>query len=222
MLRPPFLLLFLLLSASVWAQELTILGRRVDAETGEPLPYASIYVGKGRGTLTNIEGNYRLSLSEQDVLTISYVGYEKLKIAASKMSKIVKLKPFERELREVVVSPIDEINILKQVIKNLKDDFSKHKTDRQAYFLRTLMRNRKDSYLIESLMAWNSAVNLRDDETFSGIYGINSAGIVSSLDLRLTNIHRVAEIGAHTFQSKSGKGQSSLSTACRQSRNIIM
>ena len=50
MLRTPFLLLFLLLSASVWAQELTIQGRIVDAETGEPLPYASIYVGEGRGT----------------------------------------------------------------------------------------------------------------------------------------------------------------------------
>jgi len=202
MLRAKFLFLFLLLSVSIWAQELTIQGRVIDAETGESLPYASIYVGEGKGTLTNIEGEFRLSLSEQDYLTVSYVGYEKRKINASEVARIVRLKPFKRQLREVVVQPIDELDILKQVIKNLKKDFSKHKTDRQAYFLRTLMRNRKDSYLIESLMAWNSAVNLRDDETFSGIYGINSEGITSSLDLRLTNIHRMVEIGAHTFQSK--------------------
>ena len=202
MLRTKFLFLFLLLSVSIWAQELTIQGRIIDAETGESLPYASIYVGEGRGTLTNIEGEYRLSVSEQDFLTISYVGYEKRKFKASEVAKVVKLKPFKRQLREVVVKPIDEMDILKQVIKNLKNDFSKHKTDRQAYFLRTLMKNKRDSYLIESLMAWNSAVNLRDDETFSGIYGINSEGNASSLDLRLTNIHRMVEIGAHTFQSK--------------------
>lgn len=202
MQRTLFLLSFWLLSVSVWAQELTIQGRVIDAETGELLPYASIYVGEGRGTLTNIDGNFRLSLSEQDFLTISYVGYEKQRIVASKVPKLVKLKPFKRELKEVVVVPIDEMDILKQVIKNLKNDFSKHKTDRQAYFLRTLMRNRKDSYLIESFMTWNSAVNLRNDETFSGIYGINSEGKASRINLNLTNIHRVAEIGAKTFQSK--------------------
>ena len=202
MRRALFLLLILLLSVSVWAQELTIQGRVIDAETGETLPYASIYVGEGRGTLTNIDGEYRLSVSEQDFLIVSYVGYEKRKIKASEVAKVIKLKPFEQQLKEVVVKPIDELDILKQVIKNLKSDFSKHKTDRQAYFMRVLMKNRKDSYLIESLMAWSSAVNLRDDETFSGIYGINSEGNTSSLDLRLTNIHRVAEIGAHTFQSK--------------------
>ena len=202
MQRTLFLLSFWLLSVSVWAQELTIQGRVVDSETGESLPYASIYVSEGKGTLTNVDGEYRLSLSEQDILIISYIGYEKQRIMASQVPRSVRLKPFKQELREVVVKPIDEMDILKQVIKNLKTDFSKHKTDRQAYFLRTLMRNRRDSYLIESLMAWSSAVNLRDDETFSGIYGINSEGNASSLDLRLTNIHRVAEIGAHTFQSK--------------------
>ena len=116
MLRTKFLFLFLLLSVSIWAQELTIQGRVIDAETGELLPYASIYVGEGRGTLTNIEGEYRLSVSEQDFLTISYVGYEKRKIKASEVAKVVKLKPFKRQLREVVVKPIDEMDILKQVI----------------------------------------------------------------------------------------------------------
>ena len=57
-------------------------GRVVDAETGEPLPYTAIYVEKGRGALTNIEGDYRLSVSNQDVLTFSFVGFEKLKLKA--------------------------------------------------------------------------------------------------------------------------------------------
>ena len=40
MRRTQFLFLFFLLFASVWAQELTIQGRVIDAETGETLPYA--------------------------------------------------------------------------------------------------------------------------------------------------------------------------------------
>ena len=83
----------------VVAQELTLQGQIRDAETGEPLPYASIYVAAGHGTLTNAEGNFSLSAEYQDVLTFSYVGYEKLKLKATDVPRVVKLKPFARYLK---------------------------------------------------------------------------------------------------------------------------
>ena len=113
----------------------------------------------------------------------------------------VRLKPYEQALREVEVRPVDKLGVLAAVIKNLKRDFSRHKKDRQAYFMRALLKNDKDSYLIESLMGWRSAVNLRDDETFSGIFGMNAEGEKSSIKLRLTNIHHMAEIGPSAFMS---------------------
>ena len=199
MRRTLFSILFLLLSVSVWGQELTLQGRVIDAETGEPLPYASIYVDAGRGTLTNTEGDFRLTVSGQNILLVSYVGYEKQRVKASEVSGTIRLMPFKQQLKEVVVVPIDKWNILKQVIRNLKKDYSSHKADRQGYFMRTLMRNSADSYLIESLMGANSAVNLRDEETFSGIYGKNAVGDSSRMGLDFTNIQHMTEIAPHTI-----------------------
>ena len=196
-----FSLLFVLLSASAWAQQVTLRGRVVDAETGETLPYVAIFAAAGRGTLTNTDGEFRLSVSPEDVLTISYVGYEKQKLKASEVPMEVRLKPFERMLGEVVVKPVDEKDILKQVIRNLKKDYSSHKADRQGYFVRTLMRNRADSYLIESFMGANSAVNLREEETFSGIYGKNAAGDSSRMGLGFTNIQHLTEVAPRTSAS---------------------
>ena len=193
--------LLLLLSVPVWGQELTIQGRIIDAETGETLPYASIYVGEGRGTLTNIEGEYRLTLSKQDVLTFSYVGYEKLRMKATDVSKIVRLKPFSRALKEVVVVPVDEWAIVKKVINNLKKDFSKHKNDRHGYFMRTWMKDKWDSNLLECFMAALSAANLREEETLSGICGKNAEGDSSRMGLYYTNIQKMTEIGPSAFMS---------------------
>ena len=57
-----------------FCEELTLQGRVVDAETGEPLPYVNIRVGNGIGTLTNIEGSFKLLTEEKYVLSFSFVG----------------------------------------------------------------------------------------------------------------------------------------------------
>ncbi|MBP5393361.1 MAG: carboxypeptidase-like regulatory domain-containing protein, partial [Bacteroidaceae bacterium] len=199
------LLFFLLLlwTAQAFGQDamLTVTGRVVDAVTGEPLPYASVYMDKGKGTLTNIEGDFRLTASPQDILTFSFIGFEKMSMQAWEVPSRVRLKPYEQALREVEVRPVDKLGVLAKVIKNLKRDFSKHKKDRRGYFMRALMKNSRDSYLIESLMGWRSAVNLRDDETFSGVYGINAQGKMSRMGLTTTNISRMSEISPSAFQS---------------------
>lgn len=191
----------LLFSVSAWAQELILQGHVVDAETGEVLPYATVYVSEGRGTLTNADGEFKLKVQPQDLLTFSYVGYEKLYIKAAELPNEIKMKAFQQMLREVTVKPVDDMNILEQVIKNLKQDYSKHKKERQGYFLRALMQNQEDSYLIECFLTGRSAVNLREAETLSGMSGMNAEGKESSIGMTSTNIHRLAEIGACTYQS---------------------
>ncbi len=180
---------------------LTVTGRVVDAATGEPLPYAAVYKQNGTGTLTNIEGDFHLTASLQDILTFSFVGFEKMSMQAWEVPPTVRLKPYEQALREVEVRPVDKLNVVSEVIKNLKRDLARHKKDRKAYYMRALLKNSKDSYLIESLMGWRSAVNLRDDETFSGIYGVNAGGEASIMGLNTTNISRMSEISPSAFQS---------------------
>ena len=195
------IMLLLACLTPIVAQDLTLQGKVRDAETGEPLPYASIYVPAGRGTLTNAEGNFSLSVGSQDVLTFSFIGYEKLKLKATNVPRVVKLKPFARDLKEVVVVPVDEWDVVKQVINNMKKDFSKHKAEKQGYFMRTWMKDKWDSNLIECFMAALSASNLREEETFSGIYGMNSKGDSSRMKLYFTNIQKMTEIGPSCFMS---------------------
>lgn len=78
-LRSSVLLLFLSLTASVWAQEkATLSGHIRDAGSGEELIGANIYVmEKGSGASTNVYGFYSLSLDPGNYrLVYSYLGYE--------------------------------------------------------------------------------------------------------------------------------------------------
>ena len=195
------ILLLLVCLPPLVAQDLTLQGQVRDAETGMPLPFASIYVVAGRGTLTNAEGDFSLSAENQDVLTFSYVGYEKLKLKATDVPRIVKLKPFARDLKEVVVVSVDKWDVVKRVINNMKKGFSKHKAEKQGYFMRTWMKDKWDSNLIECFMAALSASNLREEETLSGIYGMNSKGDSSRMGLNFTNIQKMTEMGPSCFGS---------------------
>lgn len=186
-------LLFLFLPILCLAQE-QVGGRVLDAETGETLPYAIVYVESEKKALTNQNGEFIVTASPNDVLTFSYVGYEKLRIQASKMKPVVRLKPMSNELREVVVRPVDVMDILKELIKNLKRDYQKHMFDERGYFMRGMLSGLGDTYLIESFVKASSAVNIRDVAVISGRMGLNEEGNSSSMQLQFTNVQRIAGV----------------------------
>ena len=209
-------LFFVLLPVLAQSQTLALHGRVVDAETGAPLPYAAIYLEKGRGAMTNADGDFSLSVLQGDVLTFSFIGFERQIFVAAEVPKVVKLMPFEQALDEVTVHPVNELDIVRQVIKNLKTDFSRNKRARQSYFLRALLKNDEDSYLIESILSARSSVNLREEELLSARRGQNQEGDDSRMNLQFTNLQRVIEIGpsafANSYWLKAIKPLHSLST----------
>lgn len=72
------LLLFLVLSISntAWAQNQTVKGRVIDSKLKEALMGVSILeIGTSNGTVTDLDGNFTLSVPKGAVLRISYVGY---------------------------------------------------------------------------------------------------------------------------------------------------
>ena len=201
----PLLFLLLLLPLSALAQTKAgrlLTGRVIDAETGEPLPYVAVYIGGGHGTLTNSEGYFHVDPNAvEGMLALSYIGYEKQQVAVSALPAIIRMKPMQMVLREVVVTP-DEVNdILRRVIQHIERDYKKRKKETKGYFVRHLIRNTSDSYLIEGFLRARAAVNLREETMLSGIGGRNEAGEESNLRLRRTNLQRVTEVGARTFQS---------------------
>jgi TonB-linked SusC/RagA family outer membrane protein len=97
--------LFILVSHSLWAQERAISGKITEGETGEGLPGVTILeVGTNNGTVTDIEGNYNISVSEGAQLNISFVGFKTETINVRNQSNInVVLNIDVTALDEVVV-----------------------------------------------------------------------------------------------------------------------
>lgn len=88
------------------AQDRIITGTVISADDQEPLPGVSVVVtGTSRGTVTDLEGTYRVGVEEGDAsLTFSFVGYETRNIPIQDRSEIdVQLSPSVREMEEVVV-----------------------------------------------------------------------------------------------------------------------
>ena len=94
----------LFLSLSAFAQQISIKGHVVDA-TGEPVIGASV-VEKGttNGTITDVDGNFSLSVPTNSTLTISFVGYKMQTVPVNgKNSLKVTLQEDTEVLDEVVV-----------------------------------------------------------------------------------------------------------------------
>lgn len=102
------LALFMLFGFSAFAQELSISGKVTDPDNG-PIPGVNVLVkGTTQGTITDIEGNYRINVSEDDeTLVFSFVGYETQEVAINSRTTVdVSLALDARELGEVVVTAL--------------------------------------------------------------------------------------------------------------------
>ena len=97
------LLVGLFLSVGVYAQNITVKGHVKDA-TGLEVIGANV-VEKGNtsnGTITDLDGNFTLSVPKGATLTISFIGYQTQEVAAAPMV-MVTLKDDAELLSEVVV-----------------------------------------------------------------------------------------------------------------------
>ena len=97
--------LFILLAASVYAQNVRVTGNVKDAQTGENVPFAAIVVkGTTSGVSTDANGNYSLDAPANATLEFSSVGYETQSIAiAGKKVINVSLVPDFEALNETIV-----------------------------------------------------------------------------------------------------------------------
>ncbi|HLA54732.1 MAG TPA: carboxypeptidase-like regulatory domain-containing protein [Flavobacterium sp.] len=117
---------FFLLIVFLGARAIGQTGKIIDATTGESIPYANIQFNETQSLISNTEGFF--SLSETDngdnaVLVISYLGYatSQLTVGELKAGQLtVKLQPSVYELDEVHVSKLPSANaIMAEVKKNL-------------------------------------------------------------------------------------------------------
>ncbi len=92
--------------ASVAAQQSTITGTVTDAQTGEPLPAATVMVaGTGAGTLTDASGQFSIQASPTGSLNVSRLGYNTVQIPIEGRSTVnVELAVSATQLEELIVT----------------------------------------------------------------------------------------------------------------------
>ena len=91
----------LLMAAPALAQNQTVKGKVLD-ETGEPVIGATVTLAgqKGTGTITDLDGNYTLSVPKDAKVTVTYIGYLPQTVKAGTTVKLVEDR---QSLEEVVV-----------------------------------------------------------------------------------------------------------------------
>lgn len=98
-------LLFVIACITAQAQDLQVSGTVISKTDGEPIIGASVVeVGNNiNGTITDIDGNFSLSVKEGAQLTISYVGFKSQTVKASSMLNI-SMEEDSEMLEEIVVT----------------------------------------------------------------------------------------------------------------------
>lgn len=84
---------------------ITVKGKIVD-EAGLPLPGASVLEkGKTNGTISDLNGNFTLTVPENATLVISFIGYKSLEVSTAGKTDIgtIALVPDSKEIDQVVV-----------------------------------------------------------------------------------------------------------------------
>jgi TonB-linked SusC/RagA family outer membrane protein len=104
-LKLSFFVLFLFVFGQLQAQDRTVNGKVTSGEDGAAIPGVSIIVtGTTSGTITDLDGNYKLTVPSGSSLTFSAVGYQSQTIEVGTQSVIdVIMQTDVTELSEVVV-----------------------------------------------------------------------------------------------------------------------
>jgi TonB-linked SusC/RagA family outer membrane protein len=96
--------LIVVLSKTAALQDIQVAGR-ITGENGEPLSGVSISLkGGGKGTSSDLDGMYKITVPESGTLVISYVGYQSQEVAVNSQSVVnVKLAQSTKALDQVIV-----------------------------------------------------------------------------------------------------------------------
>lgn len=138
------ILFFTCMFPFIIAQNRFIEGRVIDKTTKEPLPYASIYLNKDNGTISNEEGFFMKYMEPQfHTITFSYVGYEKKEYKIEQLPEIVELLPLAINLSEVIITPIDYHEIIKRIFNKYSTIVLKKEHETNHFFYRQTTKTDK-------------------------------------------------------------------------------
>ena len=96
----------------------------IDQETKRPVPYASIgVIGSAKGTSSNINGQFTLTIDLHDKVKISCIGYNSIELT-SPFPEVIYLQPSVTQLEEIIVTnkKMNAGRIVQKALASVKDN----------------------------------------------------------------------------------------------------
>lgn len=173
---------FFVLSSSAFSQQL-VEGTIVDKESGKPVPFASIgIVGTSKGTSSNLNGQFSISITEPISLKITCVGYESIQINSLSEVALIQLKPIITQLSEIVIldKPVNARKILRKAFANIDKNYTDQPFLQKFFYRHYCKDNKAYGRLIEA------AVDVWKDQGYRSVQ--KAAG--EKEEIRVTQLRR--------------------------------
>ena len=151
--------LSLFLSLTALSQKmLSVSGKVTNAETGDPLPFATVGVkGSSYGTISNSEGKFEFfipSTYSHDTLSISYVGHETYKEVVGQIKNPLNITLEESiivlEEVEVNIAQLTGKQIIQKALDKIEDNFPTDPFTMKGFFRDIRKQNEETVYLVEA------------------------------------------------------------------------
>ncbi len=135
-------------------------GKVIDAKNNTPLPFATIEAeGANIATVTNIDGDFTLKTSRnQEIknIKISYVGYKNSTYPAQPLrnldNSIISLEPTTVNLREVTITAENAIDLIDDVLNNIRHNYSTEEMMMTAFYRETILKRRNYVSISEAVI----------------------------------------------------------------------
>jgi hypothetical protein len=107
----------------------------VQTSSGAPIAYANAYLSSSKqsGTVTNTEGQFRITVAANDTLNFSHIGFVSRAIALStfppEQASLIVLEEYAKELGEVIIMPRDSLrSLLAKAFARIDENYQSENT----------------------------------------------------------------------------------------------
>ena len=167
------LLTFCLLGGAGRTQDITVTGKIIDGSTQKPISFADIILEKaGIGTVSNDDGTFTLNVPagfQDDSVKITHIGYGVYMNTFSGLQRLQKpigLEIVPKLLDEVVIRPLNGVEIVKKAFGKLSETYSRVPYGMKAFFRGSVEVDNKVIELVEALMNIKYAAYNGEKATF--------------------------------------------------------
>ncbi|MEN8226560.1 MAG: carboxypeptidase-like regulatory domain-containing protein [Bacteroidota bacterium] len=165
------LVLAIFLSASVYAMPMgdeelidtinfkAYFGKVIDGHTARALPFATIEAtGSNIATVSNIDGEFTIKIArDSDIsdIKVSYIGFRNQTIPLSQFKNkklTIKLDPSTVQLKEVTIRPADAMELIVDVLANVRENYSNDPMMMRGFYRETIQRGRNYVSISEAVV----------------------------------------------------------------------